>query len=207
MYEFFARSRRSGLLYAVCPSYHLLPNIRSSQLALDHRIHTREPQFSCVEQRNELPLRQRRQNLQPLSLCVPYSALPSNRSRYTVWSNFEIADLDFWHGPTYTASFESLELRGDFYYEVSQPFLSSPAPLSDGFFLAPTAVGRCACTLDCRGPIWRKGPDPHFARDQVRASPIHTLSNRGEHLAPGALYVRSRPELWCVPALCRCCFD
>ena len=52
-----------------------------------------------------------------------------------------MTDLDFGRGPTYTASFEFLESRGDFYYEVSQPFLSSPAPLSDGFFLAPTAVG------------------------------------------------------------------
>ena len=52
-----------------------------------------------------------------------------------------MTDLDFGRGPTYTASFEFLESRGDFYYGVSQPFLSSPAPLSDGFFLAPIVVG------------------------------------------------------------------
>ena len=91
---------------------------------------------------------------------------------------FEIADLYFWRGPTYTASFEFLESRGDFYYEVSRPFLSSPAPLFDGFFLAPTAVGRCACTFDCRDPIWRKGPDPLFAQDGVRACPVHSVLQR-----------------------------
>ena len=36
----------------------------------------------------------------------------------TVWSNFEIADLDFWRGEAYTAFFESLDRRGGFYYEV-----------------------------------------------------------------------------------------
>jgi len=33
------------------------------------------------------------------------------------WSNFEIADLDFWRGPAYTAFFEYLDQRGGFYYE------------------------------------------------------------------------------------------
>lgn len=33
------------------------------------------------------------------------------------WSNFEIADLDFWRGPAYTAFFEYLDSRGGFYYE------------------------------------------------------------------------------------------
>lgn len=33
------------------------------------------------------------------------------------WSNFEIADLDFWRGPAYTAFFDFLESRGGFYYE------------------------------------------------------------------------------------------
>ncbi|TFK60515.1 glycosyltransferase family 15 protein [Pluteus cervinus] len=33
------------------------------------------------------------------------------------WSNFEIADMDFWRGPAYTAFFEHLDLAGGFYYE------------------------------------------------------------------------------------------
>ena len=35
-----------------------------------------------------------------------------------VWSNFEIADLDFWRGEAYSAFFEYLDSHGGFYYEV-----------------------------------------------------------------------------------------
>lgn len=33
------------------------------------------------------------------------------------WSNFEIADMNFWRGPAYTAFFEYLDRTGGFYYE------------------------------------------------------------------------------------------
>ncbi|TRM66780.1 glycosyltransferase family 15 protein [Schizophyllum amplum] len=33
------------------------------------------------------------------------------------WSNFEIADLEFWRGPAYTAFFDFLDRTGGFYYE------------------------------------------------------------------------------------------
>ncbi|KAF8797772.1 glycosyltransferase family 15 protein [Phlegmacium glaucopus] len=33
------------------------------------------------------------------------------------WSNFEIADMDFWRSPAYTAFFEYLDSTGGFYYE------------------------------------------------------------------------------------------
>ncbi|KAJ6496691.1 glycosyltransferase family 15 protein [Mycena vitilis] len=33
------------------------------------------------------------------------------------WSNFEIADMDFWRGEAYTRFFEFLEAKGGFYYE------------------------------------------------------------------------------------------
>ncbi|KAI0298254.1 glycosyltransferase family 15 protein [Russula brevipes] len=33
------------------------------------------------------------------------------------WSNFEIADMDFWRGEAYSAFFEYLDSRGGFYYE------------------------------------------------------------------------------------------
>ena len=35
----------------------------------------------------------------------------------TVWSNFEIGDLDFWRGEAYTKYFEHLDAQGGFYYE------------------------------------------------------------------------------------------
>jgi len=35
-----------------------------------------------------------------------------------VWSNFEIADMDFWRGPAYTDFFNYLDGTGGFYYEV-----------------------------------------------------------------------------------------
>jgi len=33
------------------------------------------------------------------------------------WSNFEIADMDFWRGEAYTAYFNYLDSHGGFYYE------------------------------------------------------------------------------------------
>ena len=39
-----------------------------------------------------------------------------------VWSNFEIADMEFWRGPAYTAFFEYLDQQGGFYYEVRSGF-------------------------------------------------------------------------------------
>jgi alpha 1,2-mannosyltransferase len=45
-----------------------------------------------------------------------------------VWSNFEIADLDFWRGEKYTKFFDYLDKKGGFYYEVrfAQILLSYP---------------------------------------------------------------------------------
>jgi hypothetical protein len=43
------------------------------------------------------------------------------------WSNFEIADMDFWRGPAYTAFFEHLDFTGGFYYEVRESGLQSSA--------------------------------------------------------------------------------
>ncbi|KAF9810713.1 hypothetical protein IEO21_06847 [Rhodonia placenta] len=33
------------------------------------------------------------------------------------WSNFEIADMDFWRGDAYSAYFDFLDAKGGFYYE------------------------------------------------------------------------------------------
>ena len=48
------------------------------------------------------------------------ASLGSNRSRASVWSNFEIGDLDFWRGEAYTKFVEFLDEKGGFYYEVRQ---------------------------------------------------------------------------------------
>jgi Glycolipid 2-alpha-mannosyltransferase len=44
--------------------------------------------------------------------------LQSLTTDLTVWSNFEIADMDFWRGPAYTDFFNFLDATGGFYYEV-----------------------------------------------------------------------------------------
>ena len=38
-------------------------------------------------------------------------------NRCHFWSNFEIADLDFWRGEAYSAYFDHLDRAGGFYYE------------------------------------------------------------------------------------------
>jgi len=53
---------------------------------------------------------------------------PENFSINTVWSNFEIADMDFWRSEAYAAFFNYLDRSGGFYYEV-QPFAITFAPL------------------------------------------------------------------------------
>jgi len=37
---------------------------------------------------------------------------------YSVWSNFEIADMEFWRSEAYQKFFDHLESKGGFYYEV-----------------------------------------------------------------------------------------
>ena len=65
-----------------------------------------------------------------------------SRTCVAVWSNFEIADMDFWRSEAYQKFFDHLESKGGFYYEV----ISSPdwkgepePPLTNPF----VAVGRC----------------------------------------------------------------
>lgn len=41
----------------------------------------------------------------------------------SVWSNFEIGDLDFWRGEAYSKFFDYLDEQGGFYYEVSLVFV------------------------------------------------------------------------------------
>jgi hypothetical protein len=75
-------------------------------------------------------LGKQRQDVQPLPLYGP----PSSSLRScaviaccAVWSNFEIADLDFFRSQVYTEFFEHLDSTGGFYYEVRPPPAPSPA--------------------------------------------------------------------------------
>jgi alpha 1,2-mannosyltransferase len=58
------------------------------------------------------------------------------------WSNFEIADMDFFRGEAYQAYFEHLEAQGGFYYEARRTNLLSRTPAYAD--LIPTAMGRRA---------------------------------------------------------------
>ncbi|KIM49105.1 glycosyltransferase family 15 protein [Hebeloma cylindrosporum] len=44
------------------------------------------------------------------------------------WSNFEIADMDFWRGEAYQKFFEFLDSKGGFYYEASSIIIYRPSP-------------------------------------------------------------------------------
>jgi hypothetical protein len=47
------------------------------------------------------------------------------------WSNFEIADMDFWRAPAYTAFFNYLDTQGGFYYEVRHWCMTSSLSLNN----------------------------------------------------------------------------
>lgn len=69
----------------------------------------------------------------------------------TVWSNFEIADMDFWRSPAYQRYFDYLDAQGGFYYEVS----THPVLLS---FSLPAGV-RVADLTTCNTEMGRRtGP-------------------------------------------------
>jgi alpha 1,2-mannosyltransferase len=38
----------------------------------------------------------------------------------SVWSNFEIGNLDLWRGEAYSKFFDFLDEKGGFYYEVNE---------------------------------------------------------------------------------------
>ena len=55
-----------------------------------------------------------------------------------VWSNFEIADMNFWRGPAYTDFFNYLDSKGGFYYEVRAMLRYRTAKWTN----TPSALGR-----------------------------------------------------------------
>jgi hypothetical protein len=46
----------------------------------------------------------------------------------SVWSNFEIADIELWRTEAYTKYFEYLDSKGGFYYEVRTSLAHSALP-------------------------------------------------------------------------------
>lgn len=52
--------------------------------------------------------------VRPVQSMLPYCFFTD---RLTVWSNFEIGDLDFWRGEAYSKFFDYLDSKGGFYYE------------------------------------------------------------------------------------------
>jgi len=51
-------------------------------------------------------------------------------SDFSVWSNFEIGNLDLWRGESYSKFFDFLDSKGGFYYEVGSAVVSSIADFS-----------------------------------------------------------------------------
>ena len=112
----------SGLCGRPCKvstfSIHLILSLNN----VDFRIH-REVSTVCIRKQCSGFYVSKWRIIQSLPLCVPLSSsarTPSDlKSRLcTVWSNFEIADMDFWRGPAYTEFFNYLDATGGFYYEV-----------------------------------------------------------------------------------------
>lgn len=73
------------------------------------------------------------------------------------WSNFEIADMDFWRSPAYSDYFSYLDSLGGFFYEV---FKMSHVVI--WLILIILAMGRCASSFSSCGTI----------STQVRCSPF-----------------------------------
>ena len=82
------------------------------------RIYGSEPSSDSSGQRPPVHKSRQRKIFQSVSLYVPTYHSLDRYWRYTpVWSNFEIADLDFWRSPAYQKFFEHLDEAGGFYYE------------------------------------------------------------------------------------------
>lgn len=128
----------------------------------------------------------------------------------TVWSNFEIASLDFWRGEQYSKFFDHLDKSGGFYYEVRAP---SPSATMESrtrltFWIA---VGRRADTQHRRGAIREEGADPFLQRDRciplcpvLLAIPLLTCVVRAgyshsplKHCPQGEAHARGK--CWCDP--------
>ena len=73
----------------------------------------------------------------------------------SVWSNFEIADMDFWRSEAYMKYFDYLDSKGGFYYEVC---ISSAIRL---WLISSLAMGRCTSAFISGGAFRSERPDTH----------------------------------------------
>jgi alpha 1,2-mannosyltransferase len=60
-----------------------------------------------------------------LEMMLGLDGADENYNACHFWSNFEIADLDFWRSDVYMKYFEFLDQKGGFYYEVRDLSFSS----------------------------------------------------------------------------------
>ena len=95
---------------------------------------------------------------------------------HAVWSNFEIANMDFWRGEAYSKFFDFLDRKGGFYYEVRSYVPReriSPGTRTD---VRVIALGRRTGAQYRSRAVPEQGADPLLRRDRVRAQPVHALS-------------------------------
>lgn len=71
----------------------------------------------------------------------PKPNLVGSKYTFTVWSNFEIGNLDLWRGEAYSKFFDFLDEKGGFYYEV----LCHIYLLLQYFYKCFSALGWCTC--------------------------------------------------------------
>jgi hypothetical protein len=84
----------------------------------------------------------------------------SNSFTYSLdWSNFEIADMDFWRSQVYTEYFNYLDSMGGFYYEVSR-YLEIHTLLILSIAIVLAALGRCTGSQHSRVFIFAQRSNP-----------------------------------------------
>ncbi|KAF9264669.1 glycosyltransferase family 15 protein [Marasmius fiardii PR-910] len=90
--------------------------------------------------------------------------LTDNGDHYNLchfWSNFEIADMDFWRSEAYQTFFNYLDSKGGFYYEVNAPVHSIAAALfarRDQIHFFRDIGYRHESLQHCpSGDIWKRG--------------------------------------------------
>jgi len=84
-----------------------------------------------------------------------------------VWSNFEIADMDFWRGKIYTDFFEYLDSTGGFYYEVHTIFTSVYGP-HPSLTHSTSALGWCSRAQHRGRALHPKRPNSFLRRHRLR---------------------------------------
>lgn len=105
----------------------------------------------------------------------------------TVWSNFEIADLDFWRSEPYMKFFEFLDSTGGFYYEVCM-FLLPVFLLSHYVTPKLWLIGALFAQRWGDAPVHSLGVALLAQKDQ-----IHFFNDIGEYILPMPF-----TSFWCL---------